>query len=166
MTSNQSISTTELLQFLTDIETNINDHETDFRKLLLYLLRFTNEKLIVIAQEENKTPTELQLLTKLIDTIELVLSKKTPLLSTLLTIEDVNIIHTTGSGSLVYEVPLHEWCISFALLHIPNFVSHTAGLNQLKRLVFLIVNLVSTQLHSFKIIKSTRIHLLKHLMII
>ena len=95
MTSNQSISTTELLQFLTDIETNINDHETDFRKLLLYLLRFTNEKLIVIAQEENKTPTELQLLTKLIDTIELVLSKKTPLLSTLLTIEDVNIIHTT-----------------------------------------------------------------------
>ncbi|KHC58757.1 serine/threonine-protein kinase MEC1 [Candida albicans P75010] len=163
MTSNQSISTTELLQFLTDIETNIDDHETDFRKLLLYLLRFTNEKLIVIAQEENKTPTELQLLSKLIDTIELVLSKKTPLLSTLLTIEDVNIIHTTGSGSLVYEVPLHEWCISFALSHIPNFVSHTAGLNQLKRLVFLIVNLVSTQLHSFKVIKSTRIHLLKTL---
>ena len=52
--------------------------KTDFRKLLLYLLRFTNEKLIVIAQEENKTPTELQLLTKLIDTIELVLSKKHP----------------------------------------------------------------------------------------
>ena len=38
MTSNQSISTTELLQFLTDIETNIDDHETDFRKLLLYSL--------------------------------------------------------------------------------------------------------------------------------
>lgn len=163
MTSNQSISTNELLQFLTDIETNINDHETDFRKLLLYLLRFTNEKLILIAQEEINTPTEVQLLIKLIDSIELVLSKKTNLLSTLLTIEDVNIIHATGSGSLVYEVPLHEWCISFALLHIPNFFSHTTGLNQLKRLVFLIVNFVCTQLHSFKVIKSTRIYLLKTL---
>lgn len=159
MTSNQSISSSELLQFLNDIESNINDQDTDFHKLIFYLFRFTNEKLNTLQHEE--TSEQIELLSRLITTIDLVLSKKIYLLKIPLTQQELSLIHIPENFITVgTDCQLYQWCIIFARLQISRFTSSTSILNQLKRLIILIINLVCSKLHSFKEIKNIRTQLL------
>ncbi|KAI5970831.1 MEC1 [Candida margitis] len=154
MTPALKLSLKELHQFLSDIETNINDQETDFRKLILYLLQFLNAKLIEISISDRKDVEDTIL--KIIDTTELVLSKKLYLLNVSLKYQEISLIHVPNPGSgliAIQEVLLYEWMISFLLFHIANIWRKPKILNHLKSLLISVINLVSTKLHSFKFIK-------------
>lgn len=85
------LSLEELRQFLFDIEANINDQETDFRKLILYLLQFLKAKLIEVSTLNRKDVEDTVL--KIIDTTELVLSKKLHLLNASLKYQEIRLIY-------------------------------------------------------------------------
>lgn len=151
------LSLEELHQFLSDIEANINDQETDFRKLILYLLQFLKAKLIEVSTQNRKDVEDTVL--KIIDITELVLSKKLHLLNASLKYQEIRLIYVpkTNSGLVaVQEVLFYEWMISFLLSHIPNIWRKSNILNHLKSLLILVINLVATKLHSFKFIMLVR----------
>lgn len=151
------LSLEELHQFLSDIEANINDQETDFRKLILYLLQFLNAKLIETSILDRKDAEDTVL--KIIDTTELVLGKKLYLLNSLLKYLEISLIHVPNSSSglvAVQEVLLYEWVISFLLSHISNIWRKLKILHHVKSLLILVINLVATRLHSFKFVKLLR----------
>ena len=151
------LSLEELHQFLSDIEANIDDQETDFRKLILYLLQFLNAKLIEVSILDRKDDEDTVL--RIINTTEVVLSKKLYLLNTSLKLREISLIHVPNSGSglvAMQDVLLYEWVISFLLSHISNTWRKPKILNHLKCLLILVINLVSTKLHNFKFIKLLR----------
>ncbi|KAI3403258.2 MEC1 [Candida oxycetoniae] len=158
MTTTQHLSSEELLQFLSDIEKNINDEETDFKKLILYLLQFLNIKLAAITCKEHKE--KLEIVAKLVDTVELVLSNKLYLLNAPLSYHEYKLIHIPPNNAsdllCVKEFLLFEWMISFIVYHVANMSQEGLILNRLKELMFQIINLVSTKLHSFKFVKLMR----------
>ncbi|KAI5961667.1 MEC1 [Candida theae] len=148
------LSLEELHQFLSDIEANINDQETDFKKLILYLFQFLNAKLSDASLVYRKDIEDTIL--RIINTIELVLSKKLHLLNASLKFQEISSIHVTDSRSrlvALQEVLLYEWMISFLLSHIANVWSKRKLSDKLKTLLISVINLVSTRLHNFKFIK-------------
>ncbi|EDK45716.1 conserved hypothetical protein [Lodderomyces elongisporus NRRL YB-4239] len=158
MTTTQKLSSKELSQFLLDIEKNIDDQETDFKKLILYVFLFTHNK-INDFQLLNKPGDAVEMSVKLIDSIELILSKKLYLLNMPLHYNDFKLIHVPQNIMAKGEILFYEWVVSFVLHHISNLhlIHTTSGvtmLNKLKSLFFQVINLVTTRLHSFKFIKS------------
>ncbi|KAI5956361.1 MEC1 [Candida jiufengensis] len=164
MTSTQKLSSEELLQFLSDIKTNISDQDTDFKKLILYLLQFLNSKLIDITQVDNKNNDDI--LFKIIDTIELVLSKKLYLLNVSLKYQDISLIYIPTSNTKLIsaqEILLYEWIILFIGHHISTTNSKPDVVNRLKSLIIHNIDLVSTKLHNYKFIKLLRENLIRSL---
>ncbi|KAK6460211.1 cell cycle checkpoint protein [Scheffersomyces coipomensis] len=175
VSATQRLTRSELNLFLDDIEQNINiDDNADFKKLILYLFSFTNDKLLSHAhQSTNIDSDEEKLLLKLINTIELVLSKRLHLLNVQLQYDDFKSIFQPSmminegndeedSSILSSSEPilLYEWSILFALYHIPNYHNHVNTLNQIKSFIIHIINLVTTKLHNIKYIKLLRSKLL------
>ncbi|CAK9441665.1 uncharacterized protein LODBEIA_P55330 [Lodderomyces beijingensis] len=161
MTTARSLSSEELLQFLSDIELNINDQDTDFQKLAFYLLQFLHARLMELRSSDRKEDSEIVL--KLIDSIDLVLSKKLYLLNAPLGFHDFKAIHvpTIGGGTTTTTITnnnvlFYEWMISFVLSHLPSMCRKRGVLDGLKGLLFSITNLVATKLHSFKFTKLLR----------
>ncbi|KAI5964231.1 MEC1 [Candida pseudojiufengensis] len=161
MTSAQKLSSEELLQFLNDIKSNINDQDTDFKKLILYLLQFLNSKL---KDLNTGSKGDDDILIKMVDTIELMLSKKIYLLNVSLKYQDISLIYVPTSNSsliMIQEILLYEWLISFIYFQLSTVTSKPIILNHLKSLLIHIINLVSTKLFDFKFIKLLRENLIK-----
>ncbi|CAI5760055.1 unnamed protein product [Candida verbasci] len=148
----QSISSIELSRFLNDIELNISDKATDFKKIILYLFKFTNEKLTVINLGRHQIE-DVDLLTKLVKTIELVLSKNSYLLNLPISAQE-KIIENNRDDIL------YEWALLYYLKRLPEF--QNTVLNEIKSLIINIINLVNN-LNNFKFIANLRKLLLKEL---
>ncbi|EGW32181.1 cell cycle checkpoint protein [Spathaspora passalidarum NRRL Y-27907] len=139
------ISSSELSQFLDDVERNVDDESADFKKLTLYLFTFLNERLL--TDEED-------IVIRLFNILELVLSRKLHLLNVQLEYKDYESIYVPD-----LEQPLlYEWSISFALSHLASSKAEIS--NKLKSFIIYIINLVCTKLHNFKFIKLLRKSLL------
>ncbi|KAG2734707.1 hypothetical protein G9P44_002713 [Scheffersomyces stipitis] len=169
MSSNQHITSAELRLFLDDVDRNIeSDEGPHFRRLILYLFSFTNDKLFQLSQSELRDQDEEKLLQRLISTIELVLTKKLHLLNLELNHNDYKLIHIPASdgdnlSKFLANEPSHllyDWAISFALHHIAKYHNKISILNYLKSFVIQIISLVATKLHSFKYTKQIRTSLM------
>ncbi|KAK6197375.1 cell cycle checkpoint protein [Scheffersomyces amazonensis] len=161
VSATQRISKSDLTQFLDDIEKNINtDDNADFKKLILYLFQFTNDKLWNLSSEDSH-----ELVPRLLDTIELVLSKRLHLLNLLLEYDDYCSIYVPteeeeSSESSESSYLLYDWSILFAIDHIPSYHNNITLLNHIKSFIIHIINLVTTKLHNFKYVKQLRSKLL------
>lgn len=159
--SHNMISPSELALFLDDIHKNINnDDNTDFRKLILFLFNFTNEKLEQISDNHSLEHIDQDLLIKLITTIELVLTSRLHLLNVELLPSDIKSIYQPPNAPTA-PILLYHWSILFTLHHIPNNHHEVTILNQLKSFIINIVNLVTTKLHNFKYIKNLRLEMIE-----
>ncbi|RLV91729.1 Serine/threonine-protein kinase MEC1 [Spathaspora sp. JA1] len=132
------ISLTELQQFLTDVETSIDQESSaDFKKLTLYLFTFINQRI----HEQDIT-------NRLFNVLELVLSKKPHLLQLQL---DYNDYHQIYTCQLEHPI-LYQWSILFALYHIGKLQLQQTTL----RLKSFIIHIINLQCRDLKSVKSLR----------
>lgn len=160
----QKISLPELTLFLDDIHSNIaHDENTDFRKLILYLFGFTNSKLEALQQNEITANENIRLLTRLISTIELVLTKRKHLLNIEINNEEDAQVFNLDAGNKREGDPqvFYEWAILFGLKYISSFHESHDITNVIKGYIIDIINLVTTNLHSFRYKNQIKLKLLK-----
>ncbi|KAG7664292.1 uncharacterized protein J8A68_002207 [[Candida] subhashii] len=151
-----SISSSELVQFLNDVESNIDDQQTDFKKLILFLFGFTKDKLAIANNDSND-----KLIFRLLQTLELVLTKRLHLLNVQLDYNEIKSIYVPKDFHPGSVIMLFDWSIQFVVDELPKFVTKIEILNQLKSFVINVINLICSKLHNFKFIKLIRNKLLK-----
>lgn len=156
-----TLSVRELKLFLDDLHKSVDDDlDNDFRKILFYLFGFTSVRLedIVKDKDLNNNLENFQLLSRLVNGIELVLTKHKQLLNSIVT-EKESKISTQASGGEIQvlevgsdDVMVFEWIINYSLAYLSykNILSLANPSNILKSLIISIINLVTTKLHNFR----------------
>lgn len=162
------ISTAELELFLDDVHKNIaHDDDTDFRKLALYLLGFTNSKLEALHHASpSEYPLLLALAARLVAAIELVLSKRKHVLNMELSPDEIALLlldlHRVVSPP-TSPVLVYDWTVSFACLWLPQFPADLEATNVVKSFLIELINIVAVHLHAVKYKQHLRTMLLRSL---
>lgn len=150
-----NISAGELTQFLDDVTRNVGDEDTDFKKLVLYLFGFAHAKFT--ALKAKPTPECMDLASRILDCIEMVLTKKKHLLNTEVTSEELKGV---VDGSVVAVSPgkllIYEWSVHFACSWLPNFPQSLECTNMIKSFLMELVNVITVHLHAFSYKKRLR----------
>lgn len=127
----------ELELFLDDVGKNAPvDENTDYQKLILYLFGFLNSKL---THNDN-----LHLLNRLVDSIDLVLRKRTHLLNAAISPNEISTVASLDPSRVLMADFDHfyQWIIHFALHWLPQFPHCLQTTNAVKRLMFAVINAV------------------------
>lgn len=172
----RQMNNSDLKSFLSDIRQNItHDDLVDFKKLLLYLFQFTQGKLqIVTTHYQRHDPYDeafqenLDLLDRLLETIELVFSKRRHLLNTQLSDDEKHLIYILteycydgGKSDFLYD-----WAIYFGLTWLPQFPQNSSLTATIKSYIMKIIDLIAVQLQNFRYKRKIRASLLQSLSII
>lgn len=152
MAAPYNIQASDLNQFLKDVNENITlDDQTDFKRLLLYLFGFSHNMLTSLHEHPNDEEKYSQL-ERLLATVELVLSKKKHLINATITPQDITIVVPKDSPLLHMDphTQLYEWGLSFAMQWLEKFSTSMKEANLVKAFLLELINIVATNLHSFK----------------
>lgn len=163
---NNEISYEELDKFLKDIYENISkDEETDFRKLTVYLFRFSKIILNSIVDNENYEKYN-DVFKELMKAIDFVLSKKTFLLLEILDNEEIEFIYVPEleidkENKIKKNYIFCEWIILFATEHFGIFHENNNVIKEMKYLIINVINLVANRLRKFNELVKIRIIFIK-----
>lgn len=152
MTTPYNLSNDDLNHFLDDVKSNITiDDGTDFKKLILYLFGFSHNMLKRLQNHSNDSAA-FHYLSRLLSSVEQVLSKRRHLINESLSPQEISIIVLKDSALLTSQpsTQLYEWALSFAIYWLEIFSTNLKAANLVKSFLLEIINLVAVTLHSFK----------------